>query len=43
MCPMDMPDEILKQKLADGYNALSEDNLDFANQVISIVHEVLTD
>lgn len=43
MCLRDLTDERLKQKMAEGYKTLAEDNLKFAAQAISIAQEVLTD
>ena len=43
MCLRDLADERFKQKLAEGYKALAEDNLNFADQAISIAQEVLAD
>ena len=43
MCIRDLADRRLKLKMAEGYKALAKDNLKFADQAMTIAHEVLTD
>jgi hypothetical protein len=42
-CLRDFADQRLQLKMAEGYKALASSNKQFADQAISIAHEVLTD
>ncbi len=43
MCLQDLAAKRLNMKMAEGYQSLARDNLKFADQAISLAHEVLAD
>lgn len=43
LCLQELAEKRLHMKMAEGYQALAEDNLRFADQAVKLAHEVLAD